>query len=551
MDYKKAVEDKEREWTDLYTRMDEDKGLIYLDSYKMEDLNKRKVPNVINVTLNDPAVFAANVESSLGSAVEQITVETEDKKIDTAYIEDFLKAAFSSANALLAKQDRGPLNPFFDQQMCRRGRGAARCTFRMENGVLIPEIVPTDTRYFVYEFKEDGLAWTGFRTTKPKVWVEEKYKGVVVAGKEAKMLDIWTPDHFEIYVSDRKVYEEEHDYGYVPFGVQTVPLGSMLQDSDALTHRGESIFFLIRDLIPEMNRLASILQTLNMETIKNAMQWKTRTGEGERMPTHEQLTALGGMTAAEIGGGAEPIRIEDVRRAAQMLHSIIETRIQRGSLTSIDLGTLQFPLSAVALVELGEGRDQVFLPRLGSRGLLNQQIAEMIIEQVIPMGSVELGTKGHKRTFDTSKLRGEYEITFKYFIKSPKIDIARYSIANAADPELISQRTKRRDIIQMQDPDGEEAQLYWEQAGRESILVRRRRIIESLIKQGNDVEAELMSAELGLTAKQMIAGQMPQMPQEKRPRPESLLPLMAQGGPRRSAKKAAELEATPREETEE
>ncbi len=70
IDYKKAVEDKKTELTGLHGRMDEDRKLVELGKYTLKDVNDRAVPNSISVTLNDPAVFAVNVESSMGSAAE-------------------------------------------------------------------------------------------------------------------------------------------------------------------------------------------------------------------------------------------------------------------------------------------------------------------------------------------------------------------------------------------------------------------------------------------------------------------------------------------------
>ncbi|KKK48196.1 hypothetical protein LCGC14_3147560, partial [marine sediment metagenome] len=81
-----------------------DEHLVYLFEYVMKDADYKDVPNIINVTLNRPAVFAANIISALGTTSEQRVVESDDKNIDTAYIEDFHKAAFAHANDRLRRQ---------------------------------------------------------------------------------------------------------------------------------------------------------------------------------------------------------------------------------------------------------------------------------------------------------------------------------------------------------------------------------------------------------------------------------------------------------------
>jgi len=553
MDYLKAIEQKKGELSALHGRMDADKDLVNLAKYALKDVNEKNVPNAISVTLNDPAVFAANVESSLGKATEQVVVESDDKKLDTSYIEELVRAALASANSRLTKRGKFPLNPFFDQQMCRRGRGAARCLFRMDKtGQLVTDIVPWDTRYVYYAMGPDGLAWAAYETTRSKDSILADYPKAEITEDFSVVLDVWDKEHNEVFIAEKLAKEWKHPHGFTPVVLQVVPMGSMLADKDSLAHQGESIFFLIRDLVPELNRLVSIIQSLNMKALDNALLWTSKEGIEATPPSHKDLTSPGRVTSADIGGGAEPVNYGEIKRSAYLLHSMIETRVQRGSLSSIDLGTLDFQLSAVALVEIGEGRDQVFLPRLGARGLLNQQLADMMIDQIIKTGatSVEIGTRGHKRTFDARKLQGEYEVSFKYFIKSPKVDVARFSMAAAAG-NLIPEKAKRRDILQREDPEEDERQLRWEEAESLSPAIKMDRTIRGLLEmaeRGDEsagFEAELMSAEMGVNLQQMLSGNVEQQPKpEEAKKPQPMVPMFGGG----SARKAAEMKASPRAE---
>lgn len=559
MDYKKLVEEKEGEQSELIARMNEDKDLLYLKKYILKDLDGRAFPNIINITLNDAAVFAANVLSALGSTSQQVAVESEDLKLDTTYIEEFQKAATNSANARLRKQGRPHLNPFFDEQLCVRGRAAARCLFRMEDGVLIPDITNWDTRYVTYEMGIDGMAWGANKTTRSKNLIESEYNeelvryGVPITGKGAEVLDVWSTEHNEVWVAGNKILEQPHDYGFCPIVYQIVTLGSMLADEDSLAHQGESIFFLIRDLVPELNRLVSILQTINMKTAAQAMQWETKEGPRATPPDHEDVTGPGAMVSAEMGGGLKPIPIDDIKRTATLLHQMIETRVQRGSLSSVDLGTLQFPLSAVALVEIGEGRDQVYLPRLDAKARLNQELAEMYTKQVIQIGgSIELGVSEHKRKFETSKLKGAYETTYRYFVKSPKIDIARYSVAMNAE-RYLDKLAILRDVLQVEDPEGILKRRNYDIAAEVSPAVMRTRIIKDLAESGDEemeFEAELMSAEMGMDLQRVLAGELPEAPEVTEGGGAApVVPLLGKGGQmggaRLSATKAAEMKRTP------
>ena len=68
MDYLAKIKEKDLEFTELDNRMQTDADLLYLKKYVMMDkTGKHAIPDIVNSTLNKPAVFAANVVSALGS----------------------------------------------------------------------------------------------------------------------------------------------------------------------------------------------------------------------------------------------------------------------------------------------------------------------------------------------------------------------------------------------------------------------------------------------------------------------------------------------------
>ncbi|KKK64079.1 hypothetical protein LCGC14_2987830, partial [marine sediment metagenome] len=234
MDYNELTKKKEEEEGDLIKRMDEDKDLLYLKKYIMRDATQKgnAIPDIVNVTLNRPALFAANVESALGKTTEQIVVESEVRDFDTAYIEDFVRVGFAAANERLIKQAKPQLNPFLDEQFCIRGRGAMRVLFRMEDGVLIPDIANWDTRYFRYEVGESGLDWASYKTKRSRAAIEAEY-GIVISNTKGEVLDVWDTEHNEVWVEGFKILEQEHLYGFTPVVIRVVTLGSMLADEDS------------------------------------------------------------------------------------------------------------------------------------------------------------------------------------------------------------------------------------------------------------------------------------------------------------------------------
>lgn len=553
-DYKKLVAEEESIQTELEKRWIQDEDLLYLVKYVMKDSEGKDVPDIINVTLNRAAVFAANIIAAQGTTSEQRIVETDDKNFDTTYVEDFQKAAFASANDRLRRQGKTQINPFFDTQLSIRGRAAARCIFQMgkdENGIdiLIPDIALWDSRFVTYRMGENGLAWAAYKTRRPKASIEAEY-GIVITGKEALVLDVWDTEHSEIWidgkrhndVKDKKKMEQEHSFRFTPVVVQIVPLGygTILLSENSIKNEGESIFFLIRDVIPERNRLASIMQTLNLKTVKPPATWESETGETNKsIPEYEDAMGMASMTAADKGGGPRRIDFGDAQRSATIAMALFDDAIGEGSLSSADLGTIGSPpASGIRAIIAGENRDQVVRPRLEAKALLNKSLAEMFTRQVIQIGgSVELGTLGHKRTFETSKLKGEYETTYKYTAKSPVTDAGLYSLAASAGDSL-SGKYKLEKIYQLDDPDGEDRQKRWEEAEKLSPTIKINRTIMNLLemaKRGDknaEFEAELLSAEMGIDLKQRLAGEISQTPKpEPVDEPTQVLSLFGgQGG---------------------
>ncbi len=528
---------KDREDSGLEARWKADEDLLYLKKYIMTDTKGDPIVDIVNVTLNRPAVFAANVISALGSTSEQRVVESDVKDLDTKYIEDFQKAGFDSANDRLRKRGFPLLNPFADTQFSIRGGVARRILFRMEEGVLIPDIVSWDRRYVKYDIGENGLDWATYEMTRSKGAIEAEYGGRIIDGKEitlptikgrdAKIVDAWNTEGNFVYIDGTLVFEQEHDWDFTPVVVEIVSLGygAILFNADSIKREGESIFFLIRDVVPELNRLVSIMQTLNLKAVKPPMKVKIR-GTGEA-PEYDDVTGMGTTTRIEPDEDIQPISYGDAQRSATIAFNMMNADINEGTISPSDLGMIERPpASGVRAILAGEHINNLLKPRLDAKAGLNKQTAEMLTEQVIQIGgSVELGTKGHKRTFEVSKLSGEYDTTYKYTFTSPSTDAGLYSLAAAAG-RLIPDRAKREEILMREDPDGDEDQIAWEEAPRLSPAIRIYRTIKKLVKLGENFEAELLAAELGVSLDKLLAGDIEQLPKpEKAEEPTQVLSL--------------------------
>ena len=548
MNLLERIDEREKQLSELRRRQDADRDLLYLKKYIMLDSDNKPIKDIINVTLNRPAVFAKNVIAAMGTTTQQIIVESSDPMFDTHYVESFLKTAIRAANLRLRRLGRFQLNPFFDEQICIRGMPAARCVFQMKNGVLVPDISYWDTRYFTWEMGENGLEYGGYTCNRTQEAIRSQY-GIKIKGDKGKVVDVWDKEHNEVWIDEKLEFEQRHNFGYTPIVMGIVPSGSMLQDEDALSHYGESIFSLIREAIPELNRLVSIMQTLNLKAVKPPM--KAKKQGGGVAPKYEDVTGMGTTTAMDINEDILPIDYGDAKRAAEMAYGILDKSLQEGSLNAFDMGTFDQAMSAIALVQIGEGRDQVFAPILDTKALLNEDLSTMIINQVNQLGGkIELGEEGHKSSWDTRKLKGEYTVTYHYFPKSPKIDAARFSMAASVGDGLISKRAKRIEILQREDWEEDERQLAWEEAEMISPVVKINRVIRSLVEmadRGDDTtlfEAELLSAEMGVSLDMMLQGQGGNAPTVQKEKGQQMMPVFPTSQ-QTAGKEASDLGRTP------
>lgn len=538
--YFQKVQDKESEREALTSRMDKDKDLYYLKSYQLLDQEGRPIPQkrVHNITMNEPALFGHRAIAILQSAFQQI--EAKGKGMtdsETSYVESFCEDMTYEGDSRLSNRGIPNLYAWNCEHIAVRGSIAVRVLVREDKKKgLIVDIVPQDTRYVTHETDQDGLLWLAYKTSRTADQIEQEYGDKVRPQGKTVVLDVYDRDHNEIWIGDKKVKEQEHPYpGYVPCVYEDAWAGSTLTDDDAVSHRGESIFALDRDLYPELNKAMSVLQTLNMMTFLQPMQYFGEAGTGAELP---ELPPYGvGAVVAVDGKGFFPMPIADIRQATRYLLSNLQGALQRGSLTWLDYGNLTFPLSAVAIATLTESKDQLFVPRLQALAMFYRKLYKMIIKQVRAVGhTIEIGEEGHKGKYDPKKLQGDYQISMKFYHQSPEQVIANYQVAQAAAAAGVSHETIVRDILKFPNPAEEIMKRKSEDAEEFVPALKLYRYVHALIDRGRDIEARIVAP----TVIQMLTPQAPPQPQGQpapqpakgKPEPTNLMPLLEGGGGR-------------------
>lgn len=478
---------KRTEMQSIFDRMDVDEALYFLTPYKMMQLDGRKeMEDVVNITLNDPLLYVQKAVGIMGGASRQTVIEGRDLNDKrTTKIEEFLNDIFYMIDERLPKRKIPGLDAFNNEQICLRGRIGARICMRIDpvKG-LIADVLPLDTRCYVDEIDGNDTVWAAawFRQSKTQIEREYTKKGdrQVKVEAFAEVVDFWDAEKNVVFIDKQIVREQPNPYKYPPFVYCICPAGSSLNTESAIKHQGESILWANRELWSEKNRTATILQTLNVNTLFGALQYASTQGISAPKPgasPYKQKT----VHPVEKGGGYQPMPINDIKAATHLFYSVLETSLQRGSLSAIDYGSLTFPLSNIAITQLTGSRNDIFLPRIQTEAMFYQGLGRMIIDQCIQLDQqLELGQEGSKNTYTKADLEGDYSINFQFSTKSKEQDIANLQVAAAARGFLPDDYI-RREIMKVEDPDGMDVQLKSEQAEKVDEVLFLFRRMDSLL----------------------------------------------------------------------
>ena len=544
----------EAEFAQLHKRMDVDRDLLVMKPFTLEDEDKRDKPEVDNITLNDAKVFATRVQSNLIRSNMQ--PEVDGKGLDDKYttnVEQFFRDISLAFDDMIYARDMASLISYNIQQICQRGRLASRITLREKDGKLAPDsFLPMDTRYLVYKFDvlKNKPKWFSYATSRDPEEVRDEYGSDATAAVDTNVLvrDYWDGKKEVVFVDTRETKNVGHKYGEPPIVLQVAPVGMMYNDIDRLEHSGESIFLNNRNLYPEKNKIASLLSTLTQLAVFAGMQFETdnpKTDKPLKPPYGKKF-----VIPVKPGQGYKPMPVVDIKNATRTLLQMVDSSLQDGSFPRISYGTLQFPVSAVGMAELKEAEDPVYFPRMNGLAFYYQRLYRMILKQYIDMKlNVKLGDVGFEKKYPYKELDKDFRIQFKFFTTTPKQNMVNYTVASAAG-DLLSNETKRRDILQLEDPEGEATKVWAERAAQLSPGIAKYRSARALANTGEEVQAQIMASEMGLSIDQVLIGKVSEEEIPEEVPPKQVMPLFSgrTGGATKAASSGGETEVVSEEE---
>ena len=542
----KLVQSKLKEMKPLFDRMDEDEGLYLLEPYRMKKLDgSGDEKDVSNATLNDPLLYAKKAIAITGSYQRQTVIEGKglsDKQ--TTKIEEFLDDVFYMVNELLPNRGIPSLEAFINEQACNRGRIGARSAIELDGeGSIIPDVMPVDTRWFPFDNDSSGMIWGAPICSRSKTQIKREYPDLETRLKDTgnQAIDFWNAEKEIVFIEKAIAKEEENRYKYPPFVIAKCPIGCMFNTEDAMKHDGESIFWPNRNLWKEKNEIVTILKTLSRKALKGGLELQVERPDLAKKPAESPFQE-DVVIPTEKGGGFKQLPVNDIKSATRLLYSILETCLQRGELTPLDYGTLTFPLSSVAILNLLAARNDIFAPILSMIASFYQALSRMIIDQCVQFNqTIKLGRPGGYNTYSPSDFGGEYSIKYQFTLLSKEQTAADSALAKSLRG-VVPDNYILREILKVQNPDGMEFDLKAQQAentdevlflfNRGLSFLRQAEDMTGIEKEINQLEAKTLMQRIKTILRQRHAlGQLsPIEGKREEPEAEDTLPLLDKGG---------------------
>lgn len=499
---RKLIENFDSVHEGMHKRMDDDMSLYELEDFELDMFSD-------NMTLNEPRHMGDMVVQLCSGSILMLTVETEQQDQDlNNVIEQFHLSFFKSADEWLGQMLEPKLKQALSFFGAVRGWMVLRITiYRSSQGHLIPCVMALDPRYTKWGVGMGGFIWVAYETWRTAEEILLDY-GVKSQGEVGKITDFWSEKENVILLDDREISRNKHNIGYPPFVIYPCSNQPKIMGSDMGTAKkhlkgwGESVFAANRKLYPVMNKILSIWLSLIVKAHKPGGFIMT---DDDTINIEELPYGSGTATKLPFNSKWEPVVPADVASTTPELFGQLAAAIQRGGISWVTYGQLWKgqELSGNALEELKQGLSRIVTPILDSLGAVFQRAARMVEEQFTSYGenweAKGYDTKGNHffKTIEPDDISPNHEIRFEFLSITPQEEAANIAKAQMmktsqlADDEFID-----KEIMKFQDPAGIEDRKLMAQGRQVSPKILMLEIIKAYRKRGQDMYADILSAEL-------------------------------------------------------
>ncbi len=486
------INDKRNELADLHARMDLDRDIYMLLPYVMYGFSKQfkneKVDDVITVTINRAAVFADAFIATLTGAIRQPHVErlSDTKNHD---IEQFATDLLYTIDESMIANKKGNSAFWLSWHVSIRGIiGMGLFLRKLEDGSYTFKPVPVDMRWCTWQDGEDGkYDWISCQTNMDSRALKSKYekkKGVnanlIPDGKNLKVEDWWDEERNEVYVSEKKIYEAENTYGFLPYSLVFPICGAPIEDAGYIQNHWESILGLNRNLYPEFNRLASILQTIGASILFPPLK---RTVVDPKSPT---IDYPGGKSIVNLSQGEtiDKIFTPEISQAFLQDIQMLSSALQQGGISDAELGDPGLDRSGIWFTQMNAIRQKRMLPRQNAISQMYCGLTKLAIRELKSTGqSTSMGVK--KREYGALPDLDEFTIDYRMMIEDEVMDAVRATMSKGLEGTL-SLYDRLKDILHHKDPDGAINRLMLERLIKENPIAYYRELSRRLVVEAKD-----------------------------------------------------------------
>lgn len=539
---RKLIENFDSVHKGLHERMDSDLALYELEDFELDMYSD-------NLTLNEPRHMGDMVIQLCNGSILMLTIETEEQDDDrNNVIEQFHLSFFKSADEWLGQRLMTKLKQALSFYGAIRGWMVLRITiYRDAQGRLVPCIMALDPRFVKWGVDIDGYVWVAYETWRTAEEILLDY-GKKAEGEVGKITDFWSRKENIILLDDKEIDRVKHNVGAPPFIIypctnQPKIIGGNMSDAKKhLRGWGESVYAANRKLYPVLNKILSIWLSLVVKAHRPG--GFVITDDDTIVP--EDLPYGSGTTVKlPIGSSWVPVVPADIASSTPELFGQLAAAVQRGGISWVTYGQLWKgqELSGNAIEELKQGLSKIVTPILDALGSIFQAAARMIEVQFMSYDTTwqaeGYDTKGNHffRAIEPDDLSSNHEIRFEFLSITPQEEAANITKAQMmkesgiADDDYIN-----KEIMKFQDPIGIEDRKAMMLGKQVSPKIQMIEIIKAYRKRGQNMYADIITAELEKILmleqqQQMMAGQPPteQLPpgQERLALPSGQPPVSA------------------------
>ena len=507
----------------LHNRMDATRDLAYMALYKLKNFAGEEMDHVINITGNKPGVFGHNIVADLINIKWQCMIESISNSItgnQARKIEEFVNDNWGQADEyIMQRYGITGLADWLCNHVCIRGPIGCQWMSLIDPETKTYDLhcKPVDMRHTPFQRGGKGWKWVAPITFCTMEEIEAEYPDglegrtaeKIPQGKDLEVRDFWDEDKNELWVANKKIFEQPNPYGKPPFVIVFPPAGFMLRDKGYMEHEGEDIFYLIRGLTAEVNRTLTIEQSLIFNILRPPYE---RELEHPTAEPNKPVPKSGQTLDVAKGERHQPVPTGDFNRANISAKNDILKMIDEGA--PIAPRMYNQPPSGAELIAEMEALARLQNSRISALKVFRQQLARLMVDQCITLGvdveQLKIGGRGRKRSYTITQLQDPdtYTVEYKSMTRDKRQEIANLTMYINAYGR-VPLRYNLATILQAENPDEVMREMAMEEAIKSDpalgCYVRAKSIIEEAQDIEDDNEHNFMINQARMQAERGIA----------------------------------------------